>query len=190
MKKYLMGVFCCLILACGTKEDKTNSTTTTLVGKSKNPVEFNQLFEKALDNYFHLKDNFVLTNDSLVNKSATLFLADVDSLKFESLMLDSVSFQNAYALAAGISAETKALLQIVDMEEKRKSFQMISDQMYDLIKLVQYDREVLYHQYCPMAFNDAGAYWISRSSDIKNPYFGKKMLTCGEVRDTINFIKP
>ena len=38
-----------------------------------------------------------------------------------------------------------------------------------------------------MAFNDAGAYWLSAASDIKNPYFGKKMLTCGEVKDSIDF---
>ncbi len=38
-----------------------------------------------------------------------------------------------------------------------------------------------------MAFNDAGAYWLSKTSDIKNPYYGKKMLTCGEVKDSIDF---
>ena len=54
--------------------------------------------------------------------------------------------------------------------------------MYDLIRTVRYDQEVVYHQFCPMAFNDAGAYWLSGTADIKNPYFGKKMLTCGEVK--------
>jgi Cu(I)/Ag(I) efflux system membrane fusion protein len=38
-----------------------------------------------------------------------------------------------------------------------------------------------------MAFNDAGAYWLSKTSDIKNPYFGKKMLICGEVKDSLDF---
>jgi Cu(I)/Ag(I) efflux system membrane fusion protein len=64
---------------------------------------------------------------------------------------------------------------------------MISDNMYDLVRTVRYDRAAIYHQYCPMAFNDAGGYWLSSSSDIKNPYYGKKMLTCGEVKDTLDF---
>jgi Cu(I)/Ag(I) efflux system membrane fusion protein len=32
-----------------------------------------------------------------------------------------------------------------------------------------------------MAF-DTGAYWISDSKEIRNPYFGDAMLTCGEVK--------
>ena len=39
----------------------------------------------------------------------------------------------------------------------------------------------IYKQYCPMAFNNKGASWISTSRDILNPYFGDKMLKCGRV---------
>ncbi|MFX4520371.1 hypothetical protein ABTA72_19455, partial [Acinetobacter baumannii] len=60
------------------------------------------------------------------------------------------------------------------------------EQLYDFIRTVQYDREVVYHEYCPMAFNDQGATWLSNSSDIKNPYLPKKMLHCGEVKDSID----
>ncbi|MFM9735850.1 hypothetical protein, partial [Streptomyces niveiscabiei] len=81
----------------------------------------------------------------------------------------------------GIAAELKGLLGEKDREEKRKAFQMASEQLYDFIRTVQYDREVVYHEYCPMAFNDQGATWLSNSSDIKNPYLPKKMLHCGEV---------
>lgn len=55
-----------------------------------------------------------------------------------------------------ILAEANGLIGEKDIELKRKSFQMISDNMYDLIRTVKYDKEVVYHQYCPMAFNDAG----------------------------------
>ena len=39
----------------------------------------------------------------------------------------------------------------------------------------------IYKQYCPMAFNNEGAYWLSESKDIMNPYFGDRMLKCGRV---------
>ena len=43
----------------------------------------------------------------------------------------------------------------------------------------------LYKQYCPMAFGNKGGYWLSDVAEIRNPYFGDKMLTCGTVATTI-----
>jgi len=39
--------------------------------------------------------------------------------------------------------------------------------------------------FCPMAFDNAGAYWLSDTNAIANPYFGHKMLKCGKVTDQI-----
>ncbi|MBA4058359.1 MAG: hypothetical protein C0490_26815, partial [Marivirga sp.] len=44
---------------------------------------------------------------------------------------------------------------------------------------------ILYLEYCPMANNNEGAYWLSNEKEIKNPYFGDKMLKCGSVKETI-----
>jgi hypothetical protein len=46
--------------------------------------------------------------------------------------------------------------------------------------------KTLYKDFCPMANNNKGAYWLSEVKDIKNPYFGSKMLKCGNVREQIN----
>jgi Cu(I)/Ag(I) efflux system membrane fusion protein len=37
-----------------------------------------------------------------------------------------------------------------------------------------------------MALHDTGAFWLSQEADIKNPYFGKEMLECGETVDSLN----
>jgi Cu(I)/Ag(I) efflux system membrane fusion protein len=42
-----------------------------------------------------------------------------------------------------------------------------------------------YLAYCPMAFENAGAYWLQTDRAISNPYFGARMLRCGEIRDSI-----
>ena len=47
------------------------------------------------------------------------------------------------------------------------------------------DSGTVYKQYCPMAFNNTGAYWFSNSKEIFNPYFGEKMLKCGRVEAEI-----
>jgi Cu(I)/Ag(I) efflux system membrane fusion protein len=44
----------------------------------------------------------------------------------------------------------------------------------------------LFVQHCPMADNDRGADWLSLSREIRNPYYGEAMLTCGEVSKEIN----
>lgn len=38
---------------------------------------------------------------------------------------------------------------------------------------------------CPMFEGDKGGSWLSISKDIKNPYFGDMMLSCGEVKKEI-----
>lgn len=71
------------------------------------------------------------------------------------------------------------------IEQMRASFESVSNNLYALLQKVELKNASVYHQYCPMAFNDKGAYWISNENEIKNPYFGKKMLTCGEVTDSL-----
>jgi hypothetical protein len=44
---------------------------------------------------------------------------------------------------------------------------------------------VIYKQFCPMAFDNKGAYWLSSNEEIMNPYFGDKMLHCGKVEETV-----
>jgi Cu(I)/Ag(I) efflux system membrane fusion protein len=38
--------------------------------------------------------------------------------------------------------------------------------------------------HCPMAFDNKGANWLQRGTQINNPYFGAAMLRCGEIRES------
>ena len=72
-----------------------------------------------------------------------------------------------------------------DIEAVRKAFSEIGIQIIDLEQTFGHSGEgALYRAYCPMAFNNAGAEWVQRDSLIQNPYFGSKMPTCGEIRET------
>ena len=44
----------------------------------------------------------------------------------------------------------------------------------------------LYQDFCPMYNNNKGAQWLSTTEEIKNPYFGSKMMGCGKVQKEIN----
>ena len=89
--------------------------------------------------------------------------------------------------AQNVSDETKGLLGETNIENKRKSFQMVTSDVYDLLRVVKYDREIIYMQHCPMAFENKGADWLSNTSEIVNPYIPKKMLDCGEVKISVDF---
>lgn len=190
MRRYLVIAALGLLTACAGGTDATPGNETKKdepLAQSKNSSDFNEKFTNFLNNYFQLKDAFVLSNNEMVVTSANLLVKSADSLNLKDVKADSSIVEMAKGYVQTVSSEAKGLIGEKDMEGKRKSFQMISDAMYDLVRTVRFDKQVVYHQFCPMAFNDAGAYWLSATSDIKNPYFGKKMLTCGEVKDSIDF---
>lgn len=72
-----------------------------------------------------------------------------------------------------------------DVEHQRDHFYTLSKVMYAIVKSVKPVEGEIYKQFCPMAFNDKGAFWLSNEKDIKNPYFGNKMLTCGVIEEKL-----
>jgi hypothetical protein len=187
--KYLIIIAFALLASCGGADQKPVAEVTkdAPLAQSKNSDKFNEKFAGFLTHYFNLKDAFVASDDAMAISHASLLAASADSLDMSEVKADTSIIDMAQQYVQSVSAEAKGLAGEKDLEAKRKSFQMISDNMYDLVRTVRFDKQVVYHQFCPMAFNDAGAYWLSASEEIKNPYFGKKMLSCGEVKDSIDF---
>lgn len=70
------------------------------------------------------------------------------------------------------------------MEHQREHFEILSKDVEDLIAITGTDR-VLYKTFCPMYNEGKGAIWLSETREIKNPYFGSKMMKCGEVQEEI-----
>jgi uncharacterized protein DUF3347 len=68
---------------------------------------------------------------------------------------------------------------------QREHFEMLSKDIYDFVKTFGAG-QTLYKDYCPMYNDKKGANWISETKEIKNPYLGKKMPTCGTVKEVIN----
>lgn len=72
-----------------------------------------------------------------------------------------------------------------DIEEQRTYFVALTASM-DTILNGALASGTIFKQYCPMAFNNEGASWFSNSKEIRNPYFGDKMLKCGRVEAELN----
>jgi len=72
-----------------------------------------------------------------------------------------------------------------DVEKQRVAYTQFEDALYQSIKAFAVTEKPIYRQYCPMAQNSKGAYWLSDKKLIRNSYFGEQMLTCGETKETI-----
>jgi hypothetical protein len=70
------------------------------------------------------------------------------------------------------------------IDHQREHFEMLSKDVYDLVKVFGAGKTI-YKDFCPMAFDQKGAFWLSEIKDIKNPYFGKEMPECGEVKEQL-----
>jgi isopropylmalate/homocitrate/citramalate synthase len=71
------------------------------------------------------------------------------------------------------------------LDHQREHFVLLSKDINDLIKTFG-TKQKLYQDYCPMADDGKGAIWISEVKEIKNPYFGSKMLTCGSIKKILS----
>lgn len=71
-----------------------------------------------------------------------------------------------------------------DVGKQRELFSTLTSKVEQIFK-DQLAQGTIYKQFCPMAFNNTGGYWFSEVSEIRNPYYGDMMLTCGAVKETL-----
>ncbi len=132
---------------------------------AKVEAEFNDPKVEAIFN------QYLQVEAALVNTDATKTAAEASKLDLllKEMNADETT-QNAIAAMAGSD----------DIKIQRENFEPLSMGVEKMLQGALISG-TLYKQYCPMAFNNKGAYWISSSKDILNPYFGDKMLKCGRV---------
>lgn len=114
------------------------------------------------------------------------YLAVKDAL----ILTDGVKAQSA--AKAFLNIQTDASLQgaldiiatTTDVKVQRQAFETLSMGMYALVQ-ASGSTSPLYKQFCPMAFNNKGAYWLAAEMEVNNPYFGDAMLHCGSVQEKI-----
>ena len=131
----------------------------------------NQL-SQLLIQYYNIKDALVLGNNSNASVSAEQFIKTLNSIDYK-----IVSEGNINALLKDATSISEAK----DIKKQRDRFANLSNNMAVLAKSVKLSFEPIYEVYCPMK----KANWLSSSKEIKNPYYGSSMLSCGQVTETI-----
>ena len=189
MKKLILFSLPIFIFSCSNKDEKPKPVEEpqSALSQSNNSEAFNKSFATVLSNYYALKDAFVKEDTVKIAASAKALISAADSLKMNEMKADTSLIETAKMNAQNLRDEVKGLLGEAGIENKRKSFQMATSDLYDLLRVVKYDKEKVYMQHCPMAFGNKGADWLSSTTEILNPYLPKKMLDCGEVKDSVDY---
>lgn len=180
-----------LFFSCNNKHAKNENTTATY--KSKNSDSFNLAFDSVLNEYDQLRNAFINWDTAAADKAALNLERMVIYVPYAQLK-DEEAATKATSIAQNASAFAENILSQDSINNKRRFFYTLSESIYSLAKTVGYDKAVLYHKKCPMAFNgDQQGWWFSESRKIDNPYFGKfhpkyknAMFDCGTVEDSIN----
>ncbi len=133
--------------------------------------------------YLKMKDDFVASDPIKVKGAASAVASNLKKVNME--LLKGAQHMNWMDYLKTIDSGLNGILKSNEIEPQRKSFADVSHGMYEAVKAFGLNNEKAYYQYCPMAFNEEGAYWLSGSSEIRNPYFGEDMLSCGETKDTL-----
>lgn len=144
---------------------------------------FQQQLKKVFEQYLLLKD--ALTNDDskTTQKSAATLLNAMAKIDMK-LLTNQEAHNHWMLIGKEITASATSISKTSDIAVQRNHFKHLSAHLIKAVKLFGVGQAV-YEQFCPMADDNKGAYWLSLSKEIKNPYFGKAMPTCGETKSTI-----
>ncbi|ELR73106.1 MerP [Fulvivirga imtechensis AK7] len=127
--------------------------------------------KNVISSYLEVKDALVATEADQAKEGAKKMLAALEGAE-------------GSRAVSGLKEDARHIVDTDEMEYIREHFDQMSQNIYALAK-AKNTGMTLYKQHCPMAFDNQGAYWLSSSKEIRNPYFGDKMLKCGAVKETI-----
>ncbi len=137
----------------------------------------------VITQYLELKDALVKDQGDSARIAAKALYTAIDKVPMEKLTTDQHKAWMQYYQKLSYDAEH--MKETNELAHQREHFVSLSSNMYKMLKTANMNTGTLYYEFCPMANNNKGAYWLSSESEITNPYFGKKMPGCGSVKDSI-----
>ncbi len=149
----------------------------------KVPQGFQNQLKTVVDSYLLLKDNLVTDNASDAKNNASELLINLSKVDMKLLPNDDAHRQ-WMTLEKDIKSTANAIASENEITNQRKHFKPLSSVLTITVALFGINQTV-YSQFCPMADNDKGGYWLSLNEEIRNPYYGDAMLKCGSVKQTI-----
>ena len=148
------------------------------------PVTFTDI-EPAVTAFMNsIVKNYLETKNALILKDQS-GAADASDMMYKAMKAfdKSLLSTNQKKIYDDLKTELKEYAELISKnktDHQRQHFSMMSEMMYTLVKAFGAGMD-LYHDHCPMFNDNKGAMWLSETKEIRNPYYGEMMMTCGSV---------
>jgi membrane fusion protein, copper/silver efflux system len=152
-----------ILASCASSQEQMDSKTDAIMGS-----------------YLEVKDALYKGDPKIVTLKADAMLKHLDTYSPS----DTAGWSD---VSAEMRATLRDMLMAKEISDQRVDFERLSTMLYENMDKYQFSSGRLYRAFCPMAFDNKGAYWLSDKEEIENPYYGENsdMPNCGEVRDTL-----
>lgn len=131
-------------------------------------------FSASAQNTNTLLNHYIAVKNALVSSDAQKATETIGAF------YQSVAKEESFAEKDELLKAAEKLNRAGSLEKQRASFKGVSTVMWKVVKGSGQVNQPVYYQYCPMK----KAWWLSKEKEIKNPYYGSAMLTCGKVVET------
>lgn len=191
---YIVAIIGLLFTGCKNEKKQTSTTPTHSKEMKMDENQYmttdvdNETTQKSdlitviLDSYLQLKNALVQDDNKMAAKAGEKMLTAFSNFEMSKLTGET---HIKYMDIAESSKEHAEHIIKSDIGHQREHFESLTIDINDLITLLGTNK-TLYQDFCPMYNNNKGAMWLSEIKEIKNPYFGSKMLKCGKVQKQIN----
>lgn len=157
--------------------DSDNQERSVEASSQKNPST-----TPIIEAYLHIKNGLAADSKENAAHGATELLAAFSAFDMSQLKGKT---HNEYMEILESAKEHAEHITKNPIDHQREHFESLSTDINDLVTLLGTEK-TLYKDFCPMVNNNKGGYWLSEVKEIKNPYFGAKMLKCGSIKAQIN----
>lgn len=159
--------------------DAKNSMKMDMTVNENFKIQLTDVYNAQLN----LQKAFLATDAEAVKKN----VATVETVvkKVDMGLVKGEMHDHWMAIVKRLSESLNRMKASSDIEQQRVAYADFSDALYSAIKMFGTTGETIYYQFCPMARKGGGAYWLSDTKEIKNPYYGEAMSTCGETKETL-----
>lgn len=146
---------------------------------AKANAETNTSIDKITTSYLDLKNALAADNGKLAEERAKLLLTAFLDKPETGLNADQKKVLNTYL--DKLKFDSRHISETDKIDHQREHFASLSKNMYMLLKGLDANTSTVYVQYCPMK----KSFWLSETESIRNPYYGKQMISCGSTKVTL-----
>lgn len=170
------------------KNEKTQKANLTVAMNEMNSTNAREIESNTINSndseviklYLELKNDLVAEDGKAAAEVSNKLVTELEKMDISKY---DAKQQTELKSIVNRALENAKNISISEISKQREHFKLLSNNMIEMVTITG-SEFTLYQQYCPMY--DKGSSWLSDKKEIRNPYFGSKMLACGRVEKEFN----